>query len=300
MKFFVIHHQHKAKPLEEALLNQGWRKDTRNPDIVLADRDFATLGKTRGLLELFHSRGAKILIYPHSALIPWWYDGMTELNKNVEALLVSGEAHVEAMKLILPDARVEKIGWYYSPMKPWRSNREVKKILFAPTHPVGRVLRPEALDLNRRIHNDLVKLSDKYRVVVRHVFSLQDQGIKYNPRITYQTGKLDGSYRDIDSADVVIAEGTFMYIAVSRGAPVIGYGQDVAPRPNRNPNGMIPKRFDEWKDIVSYPINYGEAPLETLITRAVEKEQTEWKERNLGVELEAKDFSGLMGRIANG
>jgi len=304
MKYWIKHHQHKAKPLDQALKSEGWIRTPSNADIALLDRDFLILHnkEPRPILVQRAKQGATIVIYPHSVLPPWWYDGLTPIHEKVACILVHGEAHKKAMKIIAPKARTEVIGWYHCPIKLYKA-KPIRRILFAPIHPSGRrELRSEAKEANIQILEALIKLKSKpaykhTQIVIRSIYPLDWQGLWNNAKIIYQQGKPNGSYKDIDEADLIICEGTFMYLAVARGKPVIGINQDKSPRPNHNPENFKLKTFNQWGKIIAYPINFGDLPLIELIDKAMDGEQSQWRQNNLGMPLNPKNFSKLLIEI---
>lgn len=308
MKFFIFHHQHKGRQLEKALLSQGWKKSTRVPDVILAHIDWADMvsGEELPAITRMRRAGGIVIVYPHAPSPPWWYDGYVKPQPDTAAVLTIGTAQAEAAAVFINDKPIMPIGWYYNEQKLFKASAQrAKKILFAPIHPVGNLLRPEAVKLNKTIHEALIKY--KYEnptaiVMVRHLWSAAAQGLEYNSRLIYKVGKADGSFADIDWADVIIAEGTFMHIAASRGKPVIGFGQDTAVRPNGTKHEISPVHFNDWNPLVRYPIDFSDAQFEELLQAASQGTlaTARWREENIGESLDAKQFSDLLMRLYNG
>jgi hypothetical protein len=201
------------------------------------------------------------------------------------------------MRIIAPDARVEAVGWAWSEMREFQKPAQVKKILFAPIHPAGGKLRREAMSENMDVSAELAKLSHVYDVSIRYVGSRFRQGIEKavnKSRIKMIAGTTDNSTADIDSADLVIAEGSMMYLSVARGKPTIGINQHVPARPNGS--GKIPKNWDRYGGDIAYPLNYGDAPLDKLIEKAM-TEQTQWRRDFVGDAFCPHKFAEIVEQI---
>ena len=220
---------------------------------------------------------------------------MLEPPNGFAAILVVGEGQKEVQKIITPNSRVETIGWGYCPILPFNKPEAVKRILFAPIHPSGNVLRPEAKDVNAMVYRRLLGLPD-VQVVVRVLGSLQDNGLWQSPNAIINEGKPDGSYADIDAADLVIAEGMYLSLAVARGKPSIGMNQRVSQRVNGN--GCAPKRWWEYNHLQAYPIDFDDGNITELIDRATDESQvSEWKQRFIGEKLQPEHLSDLLKDI---
>ena len=85
MQYWILHHQHKGKPIEQALVNQGWVY-SQTPDIALFD-----VARGKPIERRFRREGASLVIYPHTAIAGWWYDGLLEPPIGFDAILVVGE-----------------------------------------------------------------------------------------------------------------------------------------------------------------------------------------------------------------
>lgn len=297
MRYFISHHQHKGNEIDLALKQEGWLFKHRKPDLVLLDHyiNKAKPEEGRGLMKRYYTDGSVIISYPHGATGSWWMDNDSyPPNKMVFANLVIGEGHKYVEEIILPNLNHYVIGWSYCPIKEFKKH-EIKKILFAPIHASFRDdnLRSEALDANSRIYDALLNLQSRYQIMVRHLNPLGSIGLKYNSKIKYNWAKPDGSYEDIDNADLVIAEGTYMYMAVARGKPTIGINQHIPIRPNSN-EPFILKNWDKYGDYMAYPIDFDDGKLEDLIDAAAKEEQTQWKKLFIGNQMDSKKLSNLL------
>lgn len=303
MRYFIAHHQHKGKPIDKALRQMGWKYQLRDVDIALFDH---AINRTepeagRNIIHKFHKEGATIVIYPHSPTGAWWMDGdIFPKEGAVQNELVIADGQERVSKIINPDMRVHKIGWSYCPIREFQKPKQLKRILFAPIHgPEKGHFREEAVDANKRVYKALLKLTDRYQIVIRHINSIERTGLWYNPKPVFVLGKPDGSYKDIDAADLVIAEGTFMYLAVARGKPTIGINQHVPIRPNNTYREFVPKHWDEYGEYMGYPIDFDDSDIISLIDRAM-TEQTAWKNLFIGKSMDAKNLSDTLKNIRSG
>jgi len=295
MNYFVCNHQYKGRPYHRALHACGHRPLSRAADVALFDRDWYMHNdqKPRAIVTEHLERGAVIMIYPHSALPPWWYDGLIRIQPYVACVFVIGEGQKAAIRIIEPAVNVEVTGWPWCPQKPFEQPRELRQITFGPIHPTGGRLRPEAYEANKAIFHALKRIqsSTGCKVVVRYIGDLEQQGLRPYHRFSWVKGKPDGKTSEIDAADVVIGEGTFMYQAVARGKPTIGINQHVAIRANKTCEKYTPHHWDVYGPGLAYPINFGDAPLSSLIDRAMGGEQTVWRENFIGKSMDRKRFS---------
>ena len=239
------------------------------------------------------------MVYPHSALPPWWYDGLINIQPWVACVFVISEGAKEAMKIIEPSVRVEAVGWPWCPQKEFQKPEKLKTILFAPIHPSGRRLRPEALNANRMIFRELKRVArwTSCKIVIRHLHELHLQGLRPYNRFHFVHGMADGSTKEIDEADVVIAEGTFMYSAVARGKPTIGINQHLPMRANKTCDKYTPHNWDKYGPSLAYPINFQPGQLMEHIKLAISEEQTAWREKFIGPSMDPKAFAELVESI---
>jgi len=302
VKYYLYSHQHKGRAYAKALQSCGFIPDEQNAEVVLVDREsyMHTGGAPRAIVDEHVRRGAKIIVFPHSALPPWRYDGIVKLQSYISSVLVIGEGQKEAMRYIEPAARVDVTGWAWCKQKQYKSADEIKTILFAPIHPAGG-LRPEGVRANKNIIYDLKRVQSKTgaRVIVRYVGKLERQGLKQYSRFEWVKGEPDGSTAEIDAADVVIAEGTFMYLSVARGKPTVGINQHISVRPNKTYHIHQPKHWHLYGDSLAYPINYQPGQLWDLIQQANGGECTEWRARFIGKQLQPKKFCALIEEIVH-
>ena len=286
MKYWILHHQHKGKPIEAALRSQGWVY-SRTPDIALFDT-----ARNNRVVDLFRRAKSSLVIYPHTAIAAWWYDGLMELPKDYDAILVIGEGQKQVQQIITPNIRIETIGWGYCPILPFQKPEVVKRIVFAPMHPAGGVLRSEAKDTNARVYKQLLQLDD-VQIVLRVIGKLEDNGLWYSPKVIIKNAKPDGSYAEIDIADLVIGEGMYLSLAVARGKPAIGMNQRISQRPNLS--GLVPKQWEEYNYLQAYPVDFDDGDITELIYKATQESSvSEWKKCFIGEQLKPKKLSDIL------
>lgn len=300
MYYYVYNHQHKGQPYHRAMKTAGHTANLRKADVTLFDRD-QVMNSTQPRYQVTEQleRGSLIMIYPHSALPPWWYDGLVPVRDYLSCVFVIGEAHKAATSVFMPSARVEVAGWPWCVQKPFKAPKQVKKrVLFAPIHMAGG-LRPEAYEANRSIFRELkrIKRNENVEIVIRYIGELQEQGLKPYREFEFVEGFRDGTTGEIDRADVVIAEGTFMYLAVARGVPTVGVNQHLPTRANKNYARYTPHTWNDYGYLFSYPINYKPGQLRELIEQAAAGEQSEWRANNIGKDMDPLAFAEMVEGI---
>jgi len=298
MKYFISQHQHKGEKIMNALREEGWVYRKIEPDIALFDHNVNLSNPSEGrlIVKEYINQGSTIITYPHGATGSWWEDSNSHSAYNtIFADLVIGEGHKHVAEIIQPELDHYTIGWSYCPLKEFKKT-QVKKILFAPIHASARTnaLREEAIDINTRVYNALIPLSRDYNITVRHLNPLNTIGLRYNSRINFKAGIPDGSYNDIDNADLVIAEGTYMYLSVARGKPTIGMNQHIPIRPNHKLIEYKVNNWDKYGEYMAYPIDFDDGDLSDLIQKASKEEQIEWKKLFIGDEMNNRYLSDLL------
>ena len=307
MKFYISHHQHKGKPIEMALRKEGWRAGVNNVDVALFDhainREKPENG--RALIKKYYDDGAAVLTYPHGATGAWWMDNDEYKTDNrLSGNLVIGEGHKHIEEIVQPNLNHYVIGWNFCPIEEFKKPKEIINILFAPIHASERTnnFREEALDTNSRVFYKLLKLPIKYKIIIRYLNPLNTIGLKNVSRVILRHGNPDGSYSEIDNADIVIAEGTYMYLSVARGKPTIGINQHIPPRPNGY--GSKSFKLNHWNDYekyLAYPIDFDDSDdLLELINLASNEEQSKWKSLFIGNKMSSVYLSKLLKNIRNG
>jgi hypothetical protein len=278
LRVYVHVYQHKGMPFLKALYEAGCVVDKKCPDVALFDKEWDSLNpeKEGAIVKRYLERGASILVYPHAATAPWWYDGIIDIKPCVKAVLVIGSGQKEITNVINPAIKTHVAGWPFCEQREFIRPDKVKRILFCPIHPANQYIRQESRDANERVLRSLIEYSKKKSVdvTVRYIGDLELQGLHNCDRFKFIEGATDGSTIDIDGADLVIAEGTCMYASVARGKPTIGMIQHMPIRSNsRYEQGH---HWSKYGPAMAYPINFESAPLPDLIDAAM-TEQEEWR-----------------------
>jgi len=136
-----------------------------------------------------------------------------------------------------------------------------------------------------------------FEVTVRYIDDLDKQGLRPYSAFEWIRGEPDGSTKEIDQTDVVIAEGTYMYLSVARGKPTIGINQHLPYRANKMSDVYCPRNWDKYGHLIRYPINYKPGRLGDLISKATSGEESEWRERCIGRSMDPQEFAGKVEAI---
>ena len=310
MKYYISHHQHKGKPYRNALSKGGWKRAMEGVDLALFDHLTSPhySGKFRSVVQDYYNAGAAVVCYPHAATVPWWFDGLMELPLETDCLLVIAEGQKTiAQKYFLHSTRIEVTGFPYCVQKNFVKPNKIEHILFAPIHPAGGKLRIEAVQANNSVYKELKRIQRDHgvEVTVRYVGDMDLQGIKPYPDFNLVEATPDGRTDEIDAADVVIGEGTFLWLAVARGKPTVGMLQHRPIRPNKSDTLWRSNHWELYAGEMAYPINYripgdySREHLWKLLHTAVEEEQTEWRERFIGPSLKSVEFCELMEDVVS-
>lgn len=288
MKFFVFNHQGKADAFVYALTTRGWTqtKDPGQACFLLSDCDVKNRYRT---LEGYHQRGVKIFLYPHAARpnIFWDFPG-TPFAPFIDAHFVVSGGHARIMRAYGLPYDLQAVGWHLCPMLPFRPRAEVKRIVFAPIHPnsngfLCRLDRELNVSSFRRL---LSFVNDQMTLTVRHIGSLQQNGIWKAGGIQYVDGARDLSYQEIDQADLVVSHQTYAYLAVARGVPTLMMGEWHAPRWGGSEKDLATVRsWEKYRDLLMYPLDIlAEDDLPALVQRAIRSdcEIADWRDRLIG------------------
>lgn len=295
IRFYFGGYQKKGEPYRDALLSAGYIQDDRHPDFLLIDREQYINSYDLRSCVLAHP-GVPVMIYPHSAMPPWWYDGLVGINPAVRRIFVMGEGQKRATAIFAPGARVSVTGWSWCEQREFQRPDKVRNILFAPIHPTGGRLRPEAARANNAVFGALGNTD--YNVTVRYIGALLRQGLRPEPRFNMIAGAANSVTDEIDAADLVIAEGTMIYLSVARGKPTIGINQDMPIRTNLHYERYQPRNWDKWGPATAYPLNFGDKCLRAMIDEAM-TEQSEWRQDFIGQDMTPADFVAEVERALN-
>lgn len=296
--YAVAEHQHKGKALVQTLTRNGWRKTARlrstgkpAPRFALIDNNTHGRGGIgeRPSLAMYREFGVPIILYPHAARPPLWWD-IFGAYPFAACQLVPSAGHERVLRKMGFKSPVEVIGWYYSAVNSFRPRPRATRVLFAPTHPnANGWLNATDMELNAEAFRLLLDLVPGIELRVRHVHTLDANGLWEVPYIDYVRGSTrSGSLVDADWADVVVSTQTFAFMCIARGVPTVMYGEDLDPRfGNSLESFTTVSRWSRYKDDVMYPVDLFNArkdPLSLLQTtaRGFTDAQAEWKSRMIG------------------
>lgn len=285
--FFSFNHQHKADEYNRALEARGWTRvsDPGEARFILSDMDLYRRAKT---LEDYRKKGIKVFLYPHGGIpsIFWDFAGNTP-SPFVSAHFVPAPGHERVMRSYGYPAPIEVVGWSLCPIKSFRP-RPIRRVLFAPIHPNNnKFLCSIDKEINRESFRAALKIAGEAEasLLVRYLGSLRDNGLWKAGGADYLQGFPDGSFEEIDQADLVIAHHTMAYMSVARGVPTLMMGEGIAPRLGPKEEKLLrPLSWERYKDLMIYPLDVLEGdPLE-LAERASSSDRDicEWRERMIG------------------
>lgn len=298
--FYITMHQNKDAPYARALVNSGrWNMHVSisRCDAVLMDHDLGRNGKT---LEWFRRQRIPIFMYPHGArsIIVW--DGIHKPFP-VTGCFVIGPGQAEVMRRYGYPHRVIVSGWPWCEMKPFQPfYGRVRNVLFGPVHPNrnGKLYEGDR-ELNRRTFETLLTVPD-IRLTVRYLRGLECNGLYKVPGVRFIEGKPDGSHREIDAADVVVAHETMAYIAIARGKPTAMFGEDVVPHNgNAGDSTRYVANWEKYQDILRFPLDILDGDPEEVLDRACysDEEIAGWKANFIGQPFNEAEFVRQMERL---
>jgi hypothetical protein len=281
----VKDHHRESVQLAEALVNAGHMLVNGPPaDLLLIDLDPPAFGY-RQYIDHFKDQGATVLLYPHGAGPLLVYDGLYEPYENVDGNLVIGPGQAELMRRMEYPHPTHAIGWTLCEQRPFRPASDVRNVLFAPTHPNGDgSMRAVYREANAETFARL--LEGDWHVTVRHIGSLEQNGLWEAPDATFRQGNFHPAVDDIDAADLVVAaDGTFPSLAVARGVPTVMYSQALPPGLGKRGDKTVPlRRAERYLDFLRFPFDVADGPLDEVLHAAARSEApiAEWKRRFIG------------------
>jgi hypothetical protein len=266
-------------------------------DLLLIDLDPPYYGH-RELIDRYKDWGATVLLYPHGAGgPPLVYDGLYEPHPRLDGNIVHGPGAAEVLRRMGYPHPTYVGGWTYCDLLPFRPTTEIKRVLFGPTHPNGDGTMIDVYrNRNAEIFAEL--LEGPWQLQVRHVGSIEQNGLWEAPGVEFVTGKMDLGYGEIDAADVVVAGcGTFPTLAVARGVPTVVYSQGVPGSLGVAGESVVPLRNpDRYLDYMRYPYDAADGPLHDVMHAAAAAEATAWKHRFIGDPIDDATFAATVER----
>lgn len=294
MRIALADWQNKANFLTAALTARGHEVVSRDAraHVFIQDTDFA-VGSYRQFLKFHKANHAKCFLYTHGAGAYCMWDGIWT-PQAVDGYFAMYPGAKEIMRRYGYPYPVHVIGWHYCALKPFQPVKELKRILFAPWHPhQGGYLYPPHMEANARILADLAELRGQYEITVRHLHTLEQNGLTRYEGIHFIEGQADNSYTEIDRADLVIAVGTYARLAIARGKPTYLYGQAHPPHESFYAGHYEEvKSWEKYRAYMRYPFSWEDESLamETVLTT----DPHAWKALFIGEPFDGTRFVDLL------
>jgi hypothetical protein len=221
VKIAIKDHQNKSAGIVGALSKTSCTSDLVNPDLLFIDHDGPEY--YRKIIDRFPN--AQVLLYPHGAMAYLAWDGLWKVNPRTTGYLAMSHGMADNMRLYGYPNPIAVTGWHWCEQKEYEW-RETRRILFAPVHPLTNGWLWEEIKIrNAKTYEKLLKSGCE--IVVRHIGSLEQNGLWHVDGVEYDAGMMDNSEASFNSVDLVVSFGTFAYLAVARGVPTVMYCQDV-------------------------------------------------------------------------
>ncbi|WP_028065378.1 hypothetical protein [Solirubrobacter soli] len=305
LKIAVSDHYRRSVPFAYALSLAGHElvaPDAFGADVFLIDFDPPLEGYRR-LIDGHADAGAKVVLYPHAAGGPMLsYDAIWEPYERVDANFVAGVGHAEFLRRIEYPAPVHTIGWTSGDQRPFQPRADVRRVLFAPTHPnadgsmLGR-LRDENAEVFTKL------LEGPWKLTVRHIGTLEENGLWPVDGVEFVDGRTVPPIKNIDATDAVVAgAGSFPTISVSRGVPTVIYGQGsvVLGLPDEETSPL--RRGERYLDYVRFPFDVADGPLDEVVHAAASSPEgiADWRRRFVGHAFHPGRFAAAIEQLAQG
>jgi hypothetical protein len=299
MKFAFFDHQGKGAAFRRALDTRYEVMALKLPDDPRVDFVFtdSDLRARRKHLERLKRAGARsFFVYPHAAG-PNLVNDIEPAWEGVTAHFVTTRAQRKIMVDYGYPRPIHDVGWSLCELREFQQRPRLQNVLFAPIHH-----RSAAIDqlANREAFERLAPLALAGEIVltVRHYKGLETTGIERieHDNIQYVETGLTPETEAIDAADVVVAHQTYLYLAVARGVPAVGFGTWV---PSHIVPGTEVHYAPNWNNYVrelAYPLDiaFGD-PLDRLWT-AIEGSRAvcDWRERMIGGPFDPDRFLAIV------
>jgi hypothetical protein len=275
---------------------------TEDADVLLVDADPPVLWHKR-VIDFHAEAGAKVVLYPHAGGIPTLsYDGVWEPDPRVHTNFVTGVGHAELLRRLGYPAPTQVIGWTFTDdQKPFRACTDVKRVLFAPTHPNG----DGSMTKHQRAQNSEVfgrLLQTPFEITVRHRGTIEDNGLWEAPGVKFVDGLRSPLTAQLQTSDAVVAaEGTFPTIAIAQGVPAVIYSEFVVALGLKDHEIIFPNRLALYEDYARYPFSCDSGDIESIVREAALSEQpiADYKRRFIGEQFHALKFVETFERIIN-
>lgn len=269
----VTFHDHggKGARLAAALHAAGHETVPGGGDVALIDHDYYA--------EICDAHEV-VVVYPHGGNVMLDWDGFA-LHPHVRLCLTHALGHAEIMEGYGLGVPIVPVGWCFSDLAESRYTEQVRSVLFAPMHPLANgYLNPVFAEANRQALAKL--LAAEINVDVRIFGSPVGYGLDPSTPVRWVPGG-NLTHRDIDAADLVVAEGTTLALAVARGVPVLTFGADIEPDMGRD--GVVrPAHWADYAATMRYPYDLDDGPLDHLVASVTQHDSSVayWRARFVG------------------
>jgi len=302
MKFAFFDHQNKGAAYLRELSTKHTPialslPDDPRVDFVFTDSD---LRARRKHLERLKRAGARAcFVYPHTAG-PNLVNDIEPAWEHVTAHFVATRAQRKIMADYGYPRPIYDVGWSLCELREFQQRPHLRYVLFAPIHH-----RSAAVDqlANREAFARLAPLAVAGEIVltVRHYKGLETTGIERveHANIQYVETGLEPEHVAIDAADAVVAHQTFLYLAVARGVPAVGFGTWI---PSHIVPGDAVHYAPNWNNYVrelAFPLDIAFGDPHDLLWTAVEGDArvTDWRARMIGGPFDANRFMGIVEEL---
>lgn len=280
--------------ITKAFLSAGYQLTNLAEEAMFLLIDSDVVGRARQIHQFYEqSKGARIFVYPHTGRPPILWDGIYAPSPYVTAVLGIGEGYREVMRRIGYSKPVHSIGWTMTRMKKFRAVKNPKRILFAPIHPNGNgYLSNEQREINRLTFEKLIPLvrSGQIELTVRYLHRLEWNNISQVQGVKYVQGRPDQSIIEIDKSHAVVSKQNMQYMAVARGIPTIGMGEDYTPiSGTSSSNTMHVISWEKYREYMRYPIDIlSENDTMEIIKCATQSDEAirDWRNRFIGTKFD--------------
>jgi len=316
MRYAIHAHQHKAQAYIDALRATHYypHLNLNRAEFLLIDHEwiglFSGLKYTwRKQVEEADRNNVPVFIYPHSVRPNIPFDLTDDFYPKTRALFTIAKGHAEVLRRVGYPHPVEISGWAYTEIHPFRQKEPQGKIrvLFAPIHPVGNGCLPEVdRELNAKTYKLLLGLMDEISLTVRHIQSLERNGLWLDERVNYVAGSYDGLTSQMNRAHVVVGAFTFAHMAVALGHPLVMLGEGVRPHntPRKNGKLVYARNWNKYRDYLAYPLNaedcYTPEDMRRTLVKAIDggRAVEDWKDRFIGELFDGKRFAkAILGKL---
>jgi hypothetical protein len=245
-----------------------------------------------------HKKAKPIFLYPHAArpMIQW--DGMFEPYKHIAANFVIADGHAEVMRRYGYPHPVDVCGWTYCTIQAFQPTSG-RRVLFGPNHPNHNGwLSDVDMTTNHRTYEILLKLvrAGDIELTVQYLHKLEENGLWYEPEVTFLQSVPNQSVESIDAHDLVVSTQTLAYLAVARGKPTVMMGEQIPPHAGVNPDSLqFVASWEKYKDLLMYPLDIldTDEPFALLqMASRIDDPIREWRRMFIGKPFEPDLFSG--------